>query len=57
MVEGMYLEEGIDPGRFWKLVAEKSGQTSKSSLQTWITENCLSSHMRILARKNSEKSF
>jgi SAM-dependent methyltransferase len=51
IVEGMYREEGIDPGHFWKLVAEKSGQTSKSSLQTWITENNLRSHMRVLAKK------
>jgi 2-polyprenyl-3-methyl-5-hydroxy-6-metoxy-1,4-benzoquinol methylase/ribosomal protein S27E len=51
IVEGMYREEGIELDRFWRLVAEQAGQTTKSSLQTWISENCLSSHMRILARK------
>lgn len=51
IVEGMYREEGIDPGRFWRLVAEQTEPATKNSLQTWISENGLSSHMRILARK------
>jgi len=51
IVEGMYREEGIDPGRFWRLVAEQAEPATKSSLQDWISENGLSSHMRIVARK------
>jgi SAM-dependent methyltransferase len=51
IVEGMYRQEGVDPGRLWKLVADKGEPAAKSSLQKWITENRLSSHMRILARK------
>lgn len=51
IVEGMYREEGIDPGHFWRLVAEKAEPAAKSSLQTWISENGFSSHMRVLANK------
>jgi len=51
IVEGMYREDRIEPGRFWRLVAEKSEPALKSSLQTWLSENGLSSHMRVLARK------
>ncbi|MHB8104017.1 MAG: methyltransferase domain-containing protein, partial [Dehalococcoidales bacterium] len=51
IVEGMYQENGVDPGRFWKLVADKSDAAAKNALQTWITESNLSSHMRVLARK------
>ncbi len=52
IVEGMYQKEGIDPGRLWRLVADKCTPAAKSNLQMWITENNLSSHMRILARKS-----
>jgi len=51
IVEGMYRGEGIDPGRFWKLVAEQAEPAVKNSLQHWISSSGLSSHMRILARK------
>jgi SAM-dependent methyltransferase len=51
IVEGMYREEGIDPGRFWRLLADQMGLATKNSLQAWISENGLSSHMRMLARK------
>jgi 2-polyprenyl-3-methyl-5-hydroxy-6-metoxy-1,4-benzoquinol methylase/ribosomal protein S27E len=51
IVEGMYREEGVDPGRFWRLLADQTGLATKNSLQTWISENGLSSHMRMLARK------
>jgi len=51
ILEGMYREEGVDPGRFWRLVAEQAEPATKSSLQDWISENGLSSHMRIMARK------
>jgi 2-polyprenyl-3-methyl-5-hydroxy-6-metoxy-1,4-benzoquinol methylase/ribosomal protein S27E len=51
IVEGMYREEGVDPGRFWKLVAKQAEPAVKNSLQHWISSSGLSSHMRILARK------
>jgi SAM-dependent methyltransferase len=51
IVEGMYQEKAIEKERFWKLLADKGGAATKTSLQTWITENGLSSHMRVLARK------
>jgi len=51
IVEGMYREEGIDPGRFWRLVTEQAEPAAKSSLQDWISESGLSSHMRVVARK------
>ncbi len=51
IVEGMYREEGVDPGRFWRLVAEKAEQSTKSNLQEWISSRGLSSHMRVLARR------
>jgi SAM-dependent methyltransferase/ribosomal protein S27E len=53
IVEGMYREDGIDPGRFWRLVAEWADPATKNSLQDWITSSGLSSHMRILARKGT----
>lgn len=51
IVEGRYKEEGVNTERFWKLVSDKCRPAAKNSLQTWITENRLSSHMRVLARK------
>jgi len=51
IVEGMYSEEGINPGRFWELVIKKSNSEVKSKLQSWISENNLSSHMQILCQK------
>jgi len=53
IVEGMYREEGLDPGRFWRLVAEQAEPAAKSSLQDWISSSGLSSHMRILAKKET----
>ena len=51
IVEGMYRNEGIDPGRFLRLIAERAEQTTKSSLQAWISESGFSSHMRVMASK------
>jgi len=51
IVEGMYREEGLDPGRFWRLIADNASKKAKSELQKWISENNLSSHMRILCQK------
>ncbi len=53
IVEGMYKEEGLDPGRFWRLVAEQAEPSVKSRLQDWISLSGLSSHMRILAKKEA----
>lgn len=51
IVEGMYREEGVDAGRFWRLVAEQAELATKSSLQDWISSSGFSSHMRIVASK------
>lgn len=51
IVEGMYLEEGINPGRFWEQVAQKASPEAKEKLQAWISENNFSSHMQILCQK------
>ena len=51
IVEGMYEDEGVKPGRFWELVAKKANPETKDKFQTWISESGFSSHMRILAKK------
>jgi len=51
IVEGMYRDEGVDPGRFWRLIAEQAELAAKSKLQKWISESGFSSHMRVVARK------
>ena len=51
IVEGMYRDEGIDLGRFLRLIAERAEQTTKSKLQAWISESGFSSHMRVMASK------
>jgi len=51
IVEVMYRDEGFDPGRFWRLIADRAEQTTKSNLQAWISESCFSSHMRVMASK------
>lgn len=51
IVEGMYREDTVDPGRLWKLVAEKASPEGKTNLQTWISESGFSSHMSIMASK------
>jgi len=53
IVEGMILREGADVDRFWKLVARKSTPMVKQDLQKWISQSLLSSHMNILARRQS----
>lgn len=53
IVEGMYREEGVNPGRFWELIAERAESTIKESLQAWISQNGFSSHMRVVARKKT----
>lgn len=51
IVEGMIVNEGVEIGRFWKMLAEQATAEAKSELQDWISRNCFSSHMKILARK------
>lgn len=53
IVEGMYKTEGVNPGRFWKLIADKADSQVKNKLQAWISENNFSSHMQILCRKQA----
>lgn len=50
IVEGMYKDEGIAIGRFWENVVESETST-KDELQSWISKNNFSSHMRIVAKK------
>jgi SAM-dependent methyltransferase len=51
IVEGNLKRGQFSTDRFWTLVAELSTDECKQELQSWITRNKLSSHMRILARK------
>ncbi|HAG10150.1 MAG TPA: SAM-dependent methyltransferase [Desulfotomaculum sp.] len=51
IVEGMFLKEGIDIGRFWSLLVDKD-TAIKQRLQDWIAKSKLSSHMRVVAKKN-----
>lgn len=51
ITEGMYRNEGVEPGRFWRLIAERAEQATKDSLQAWISESGFSSHMRLMASK------
>ena len=51
IVEGMILNEGLDVGKFWNSFADKGSAQAKVQLQDWITNNRLSSHMRVVARK------
>lgn len=51
IVEGAVLKEGVEVGRFWSWLAMHSDAGCKRDLQTWISRNGLSSHMRVLVRK------
>jgi len=51
IVEGMIINESIDLGRFWNLLAREGDQKCKNELQDWVSNNNLSSHMRILVKK------
>jgi len=55
IVEGMILKEGMDLGRFWKVVAKELDSLGKKTLQEWIVQNNLSSHMRVVAQKPTIK--
>lgn len=51
IVENMYLNEHVNIGRFWETVSRYATVEAKEKLQKWISDNLLSSHMRIIARK------
>ncbi len=51
IVEGAYLNEGSDPGRFFKAVSRYGTEEAKRDLQQWIRANNFSSHMRIISKK------
>ena len=51
IVEGMIKNEGVNLGRFWNLLAKVGTEEAKEELQSWVSQNNLSSHMRILAKK------
>jgi SAM-dependent methyltransferase len=51
IVEGMIKKENTDLGRFWNLIANTKDEKCKSQLQQWISNNNLSSHMRVVAKK------
>lgn len=53
IVEGMIKNEGVKLGRFWQKIANDTNQECKAGLQQWITKNNLSSHMRVLARRDN----
>lgn len=53
IVEGMIKNENVNLGRLWRQLAYESTEECKKRLQGWISENNLSSHMRVIARKRA----
>ena len=53
IVEGMIVNEKVNVGSFWKLIADKGTPGAKKDLQDWITRYGFSSHMQILAKKRA----
>ena len=51
IVNGVYVDENTDPGRFWKTVSKHASAQATDDLQKWIIENRFSSHMRLIVRK------
>lgn len=51
IVEGMIAEEGASTERFWKMMSERVTAAGKRDFQAWLSDNKLSSHMRVFARK------
>jgi 2-polyprenyl-3-methyl-5-hydroxy-6-metoxy-1,4-benzoquinol methylase len=51
IVEGMYRNNGYEPGRFWQLFAENATPKTKERLQDWIVKSGYSSHMRAVGIK------
>jgi len=54
IIEGGWIEENIDPGRFWKTFSKYGNKEAKEALQQWIKHYNFSSHMRIIATKQGE---
>lgn len=52
IVEGMVKSEGFDAGRFCNLLINEGSPKAKNELQTWISKNLFSSHMRVLGQKS-----
>lgn len=52
IVEGGFLQEALDPGRFFSMVSKYGSAQAKKDLQSWIGSNNFSSHMRVVAQKN-----
>jgi SAM-dependent methyltransferase len=51
IVEGGFLQEGLDPGRFFRTVSKYGSVQAKEDLQSWIGGNNFSSHMRVVVQK------
>jgi 2-polyprenyl-3-methyl-5-hydroxy-6-metoxy-1,4-benzoquinol methylase/ribosomal protein S27E len=51
IVEKMYREEKVDPGRLWKTFSKRASEKSKNELQLLLERSGMSSHMRVIARK------
>lgn len=51
IIEGGYVNEDMDPGRFFRTVSKYGDLESKTELQSWIRKYNFSSHMRVVARK------
>ncbi len=51
IVQGAILKDGVDAGRFWSLLARDGKESAKREFQSWLSQQGLSSHMRIVARK------
>ena len=51
IVENMIKDNAYDAGRFWNYLSHEGNETCKRDLQNWISENNLSSHMRVLVRR------
>jgi len=51
IVEGMIINDGVKVDRLWEIIAREGNDDCKRELQKWISNNGLSSHMNIVARK------
>lgn len=51
IIEGGFINENIMPGRLFETVAKYGSAEAKKSLQSWISTNNFSSHMRVVVKK------
>jgi SAM-dependent methyltransferase len=51
IVESAYCNESLDPERFFRTVSKYGSIQAKKDLQSWISRNNFSSHMRVIAKK------